>query len=219
MSRIKTFIGLDFMAMKPFLKFWHFFVYFVLLEYMTVLGSMAVIAISCAMAFAVLITAYPFAIGEKTNMDALYPTLSVNRKSVVQGRYLFAVACDVAILLFTFICIVIGKCIRLLWKGNADISEFFGLTIAIVITFFIIQLIQLPIYFKIGYTKAKLFTTISFGMFTYFCVAVFSKIDQNKVARFYENKPLFTFTVIAAVLILTLISYSLSVLFYKKREF
>jgi hypothetical protein len=101
-----------------------------------------------------------------------------------------------------------------------------ALILVIAILMILFELCQLPIYFKMSYTKSKFVALISFG-FVGAILGAFASITESgsyetlikSASGFFTNPVLFTLIILAILGILTIISYSLSVRFYRKREF
>jgi hypothetical protein len=175
-----------------------------------------------------LFVSYPFAIGEKNGLDALYVTLSVNRKTVVLGRYLFVLALNLCAVLGSFVCASFGLFAARsagLFESGWGGGDSFSLIAAFVSLMIVIQIIQLPIFFKVGYTKAKFLSIVPFaalmaGFSAFQRIAKGGGVDglSGFLAAVSENKfavPLATTVLVLAVCV----SYRLSLAFYKKRGF
>lgn len=155
MNKTMSFVRLDFYALKPYKRSLLILI-LIGLGMGAALRSLAVLS-SIFMVGQVLVMAYPFAIGEKNGTDTLYATLSLRRGSVVKGRYTFVVLIE-----------LIGILVILL--ASAVFSAFFSVDMAmqellasVCLLSFIASLtvaFQYPLYFKLGYAKAKAFTYI-----------------------------------------------------------
>ena len=171
-------------------------------------------------------TSYPFAVGEKTNMDALYVILSIGRKTVVLGRYVFALFLNICAIVFSFIFALAGfLAARAVNFGNR-IDEVFWMVLLFAMLFAVIEVIQLPFFFKFGYTKARFLSVLPFiaimgGYFAYIAMGSNSELS-GYVTVFFTNTLGAGGIVASAVLVLLLlifVSYRLSLSFYNKREF
>ena len=82
----------------------------------------------------------------------LYSTLSLGRKTVVIGRYLFALTLEIFCIMITLLCAVV-------LAGIIGTELIIGETLTVLsvlsCVFSLIVALQYPIYFKYGYTKAK----------------------------------------------------------------
>lgn len=99
-------------------------------------------------------------------IDSLYTVLSIERKTVVSGRYLFTLVLNICFGLLAYAFSFIGS---LLLQKEFNSNEALMVTIVVFLVYSIIQAIQLPIYFKLGYTKAKFIAYLPFiGLFLLF---------------------------------------------------
>jgi hypothetical protein len=173
---------------------------------------------------------YPFALGEKSNMDALYVTLNLNRKNVVAGRYLFALALNVCTLLFAFVLSTIGLLAASAVGVKINETETLAAVLALCAVFIVIQAIQLPLFFKLGYAKAKFFSLLPFAALMSSYIVILGAANRLNHSSIYKSLVAFSQTVgenavllaavaIAAMVIAIFVSYNLSLAFYKKREF
>ena len=228
MNKLIPFVRLDFMTVKPYYSVKNLLLYAAVALFMTLVSQNVSSAMGVGMMLGTMFVGYPFAVGEKSNMDALYATMSVDRNTVVLGRYLFTLLLNLCAVLFSYALAVIG-----LLAANAfgigtgldgpvtEVLTLIALTLSVI--FMMVQSIQLPIYFKLGYTKAKFLSIIPFAaiMAGYFVLLslgnVVSGLDGFLTTVLESG---FAFPLAAAVLILfVFVSFRLSVSFYKKREF
>ena len=224
MSKVLSFVKLDFVTIKPYMTLKNLILFIAVAVIMTISSDMSASGIGVLMIFAGLYVTYPFAIGEKTDIDALYITLSIKRSTVVLGRYLFAFVVDVSSgLLAYFFTFVIFTGLK---KGFNAIESL----IIVVVVFFIysiIQAIQLPIFFKLGYTKAKFLGYIPF-MGIPLVVVLFGNFFKNMVLteqitnflNWFETNPIAAVLLgVAFWLMIMAVSYQVSFAYYNKRDF
>jgi len=225
MNKLLAFVRLDFITVKPYLTFKNLLIYAALAFFFTIITGFMSSGISIGMMVGVLFLSYPFVIGEKSNMDALYSTLSINRKTVVLGRYLFAIAINCCTILFFLTFSIAGMLVTRISSFESGSGEIIWTIFFLAVLVLVIQALQLPLYFKLGYSKAKFVSMIPFaalpaGFF------VISSFDNGAITESLEN--LFTNVlnesslialVVFALLLVLYGSYRLSLLFYKKREF
>lgn len=227
MTKLKSFVRLDFVTIKPYFTIKNLLIYACVAIFLTSTSGNISAGLGVGMMLGTMFISYPFALGENNNMDALYTTMAIKRKTVVTGRYLFALVLDLCCIAFSFVFAAVSLITsrQIHFEGNAD-----GIiqTIAVLAAVFIlVQAIQLPIFFKFGYSKAKLFTLIPFCaiMVSYFIITGLSKkmLDlQNLIwigDFISKNQVIVILAAIALLGILVYISYNLSLMFYKKREF
>ncbi len=166
MNRTFSFIKLDFMTVKPYLKM----VYIVLLIILSLILSLTgnnLYSNGVLMAVPMVYMGDIFSISEKNNMDTLYITLSIKRSTVVFSRYLLMVIFNlfmgIVAFIFSFIMATLSGGSSNFYENGASI-----LTLFLILT---IEAIQLPVYFKIGYSKAQLFAVIAFIIFPFIPLA------------------------------------------------
>ncbi len=223
MSKALSFMRLDFITVKPYLTIKNLLIFMAVGLIMMISSGTSVTAIGIIMTFGVLYVSYPFAVGEKNGIDALYATLSLTRGSVVLGRYLFAFfvelcAALLALLLSTGMLIIMQK--------EVNLQELLVTTMVVFIIFSIMQAFQLPLYFKLGYAKAKL---VAYLPFLGFPLAVFLLTGMLKRSGVLQPlaaapewalaNPLIALCLgIALWASMVFLSYRMSLAFYKKRD-
>ena len=150
MNRVLSFVALDFRLIKPYVKS---ILFLLILGIGMGFGFKSVTTLSTFfMMSLVLVLPYPFTISEKNGLDMLYSTLSLNRTTVVKGRYLFALALGVLYVVTTFLCsVVLARIIG----AEFIVGETATVLCVLSSVFFVIVALQYPIYFKYGYTKAR----------------------------------------------------------------
>lgn len=102
--------------------------------------------------FIALMSVNIFAIQEKNNLDRLYGSVSVSLHDIVLGRYMFLL---LNYLLSILAVIVLHLAISLYHNTEITTSNIFlGVSLSFLV-FSAITGIQIPLFFKMGYTKAK----------------------------------------------------------------
>jgi hypothetical protein len=225
MNKAFSFTKLDFITVKPYLTMRTIILFAVMSLFFSVMNGNTMIAIGMGVIFAPMFLSYPFALGEKTNMDALYVTLDADRETVVIGRYLFALAIDFLSIVFALAVGLIGSAIYVLMGNDAaTISISPMLILVLAAALILLEAIQLPIYFKMPYSKAKIVTIASLGIVGGLFGLIAGGIGGGLIdPAAFENifsSPVLTALIILVVLaIAVIISYSLSLKFYGKRDF
>jgi len=225
MNKILSFVRLDFITVKPYFTVKNLLIFAVVAIFLTTMSGNVGSGMGVGIMLGTLFISYPFAVGEKSNMDALYATLSLNRKTVVAGRYLFALAFNLCAVLLSIAFAVVGVFLSGaagLGMGTGDVL-LAGILLAAV--FVVIQAIQLPFFFKMGYAKAKFFSMVPFVaiMAGYMVFMTASKDSgmmnqiESKLARLTSGA--LTGLAVLALMFICFLSYHLSLSFYKKREF
>lgn len=155
MNKTLSFVRLDFNLIKPYAT-----------------GILCLLVLGIAMGFGfkststlasyfmmslMLIMSYPFAVGDKNGLDTLYGTLSLSKKNIVTGRYLFVLMLEIICVVLAFFCSWILSIV--ISTEFILANELFTLSLLSGV-FSLIVSIQYPIYFKYGYNKAKILALI-----------------------------------------------------------
>ena len=228
MSRLLSFIRLDLYTVKPYLTLKNL-VIFALVAFIMLVSNSSVdsnlgSSIGMLMAFAALYASYPFVVGEKSNIDILYTTLSIQRNTVVLGRYLFALGLDIV----AGICAMAYSFVLLtILQRRFDPLSMLPVMLVLFIAFSIVQAVQLPIYFKLGYAKAKFLAYLPFFALPLLVVAFSNFVRELLPDAFVSsiltwlstNSLLAAFIGVVIWLAILFLSYRLSLRFYKKRDF
>ena len=172
-------------------------------------SSITVLCITGAWFIALMATNI-FAIQEKNHLDRLYGSVSVSLNEVVLGRYTFVflnyLASMVAIIIL-YLGFVLCR------KATFDVPDIMlGLGLSFLV-FSTITGIQMPLFFKMGYTKAKLWSFIPFVVLPSFVSALSGVLDFAQ-----SHKELFAFACILTSCIIQFVSYHIAVTFYRKQR-
>jgi hypothetical protein len=224
MNKLLAFVLLDFKTVKPYLTVKNLLLLALVAMSLSAVNGTVTIGVGIGFMLGTLFVGYPFAIGEKNNLDTLYATLSINRKTVVVGRYLFAFAFDVCAVVFSFVFALCG----LFVVRKAGVFQSGGLdSMALSVLMIFTQVIQVPIFFKFGYTKAKFITIIPFAGFMAGYAMFLSMAKAGGaagessvfLAGIVNNGTMPVFLTVLVLALSVYVSCSLSFLYYKKREF
>ena len=224
MNKALLFIRLDFITIKPYLTVKNLLIFVGVALFMLVPTNSLPGTFGILMALGALYSSYPFAIGEKSNIDVLYATLSIKRNTVVLGRYSFALTLDIVVGLFTFI---FSFLVLSVMQKSFDFIGSLSTILVLFLLFSLIQAVQLPIYFKMGYTKAKYLAYLPFMVLpaaVFIGTTFFSSLfTLDRIVGLFElvaANPL-TAALLAGVMWfgIMVISYRISLLFYQKRDF
>jgi hypothetical protein len=226
MNKLKSFMHLDIITIKPFFTVKSVLIFAAIAFFLTVVSYNLSSVFVVGMMFGLLFTSYPFAVGEKTNMDALYVILSIGRKTVVLGRYVFALFLNICAVVFSSIFALVGLLTARTANFGNRIDEVFWMVILFAALFAVIQVIQLPFFFKFGYTRARFLSIVPFIAIMAGYV-MFTSMGSNSrflssVTEFFTDTLSAGGMIASAVIILLLLifaSYRLSLSFYSKREF
>lgn len=216
------FIKLDLITIKPYVTLKNFIIFGLSTVFVIYGTKTSVTALGILMGFGTLYVTYPFAVGEKNGIDSLYAFLGIKRNTVVLGRYLYAFVIDLSFCLFGFF---------ITWMISLLMSSPFSLVDNLIVLGFLLlfftfsQFIQLPIYFKNGYSKARLSAYVPFLIIP-LCVVLFSQLYPSFTSLFdsilnwfilYPTTPVLIILMIW--LIGMIISIKQSQKFYMNREF
>ena len=155
MTRTLKFMRLDFLGIKPHMKY----VYLAAVAYAIMATSTTGIAgaIGMSLMFSAFFVSYPFAIADKANFNALYSQLAIQRREVVRGRYSFLLATSVVVTTTAGLISLVASLVR--QTGGQTISDLIAealpaLAATIMLSGFL-QALQLPIFFRLPYEKAR----------------------------------------------------------------
>ena len=222
MDNLKSFVRLDFMTVKPYFTGKNVLIFVAAALFMTVTSGSISSGVFFGMMIGTLFISYPFAVGEKSNIDTLYVILSVNRKTIVLGRYVFAFLLNVCAILFVFIIAMVALPLaRAFGIGSDGASEVFMMGVLLAALFAVVQAIQLPIYFKYSYTKAKFISFAPFAAMMAVFVMLTTMSSSSEAINLVSgsiaslnNGGLIVCAVLALALAMS-VSYTLSLSFYK----
>lgn len=172
MNKVLSFVKLDIRLMKPYLS-----AVLILLGLGITMGigfKSGETLSSYFMVMLILIMSYPFAVMEKNNLNVLYGTLTLNKKTVVIGRYLFVILIALAGAVLSFLG---SLTITLLFKQQFILADNLFVLCLSMILFLLVVSFQYPIYFKLGYTKARMAALIP--LFIVFAVVMFIPMLSN----------------------------------------
>jgi len=225
MNKLISFVRLDFMTIKPYFTVKSMVIFAAIAFFLTVVSYNLSSVFVVGMMFGLMFTSYPFAVSEKTNMDALYIILSIGRKTVVLGRYVFALFLNICAVVFSFIFALAGLLTAQATNFGNRIGEVLWMVILFAALFAVIQVIQLPFFFKFGYTKARFLSIVPFiaimaGYVTFTSMrnSGFSGSITENLTNTLGGGSMITLAILF-LLLLIFTSYRLSLSFYRKREF
>ena len=224
MSKVLSFVRLDFITVKPYLTAKNLLILLVAVTALSLNKAGGGVIIGIIMAFALMYSGYPFAVGEKSGIDQLYSTLPMSKSSVVLGRYGFFLVLDgmSGIVAYVFIFVL-----QTVLRQRFSLFETLLTVLALFVIYTFFQAIQLPIYFKLGYAKAKFLAYMPIAIFPLVTLAVGSRFSEadwvglaEKLLLWMSDNQFYAIAISVVVwMTMMLVSYSISLNFYKKREF
>jgi ABC-type transport system involved in multi-copper enzyme maturation permease subunit len=168
-----------------------------------------------------------FVEGENNNLNALYITLSADRKTVVFGRYLLAVMINIITLLLCLAITTVFLIIQQTFDYNLNAVSGYWNLFAMMPVIIIAQIIELPLYFKRNIHEAGkyAFFPIFFILLSAMLISQYVYLRDgflDGVTNFFSSSAN-TFWAIAATLAVLgagmYVSYRFALRFYKRREF
>jgi len=101
---------------------------------------------------AIVFTSYPFSTDERARLDTLYSVLPVKRQTVVIGRYLTICAVTLSLAVLSTV-LLFG--ISLALRQPLDLRILLQLLLCAIAISSLFVAIQAPLYFSLGFTKAR----------------------------------------------------------------
>lgn len=227
MAKLNSFLRLDLMTIKPYFTLKNLVVFAAVALFISLMGGGVSASVQVGMMLGTIFVSYPFAVGDRCDMDALYATLSVSRKTVVLGRYIFTFALNLCSVIFSLILASVGLAAAKFTGNSLSSAEAIWATFALAAVFIVVQAMQLPVFFKLGYAKAKFVSMIPFaalmaGFLAFNTIAKKSDIlirGSDWLVGMPGGGAAIGLIGGLVVCLIIVVSYSLSLVFYKKREF
>lgn len=205
---------LDFFTMKSQAVLYAIMVLIIVM--FSIMDSSIIVSFITGAWFTALMASNIFIIQEKNNLNRLYGSVSVELKDIVLGRYIFAFS-NYAISLVTVIAVsLIVSLFRDMFIDVSDILLGFSLSLLI---YSIITGIQMPLFFKLGYTKAKMWAVVPFLIVMLLVIIPsFITVLSTFVQSVMSNQSMIIAVGIVASCVIQLISYKIAVIAYRKRK-
>lgn len=214
---------LDFMMIKNYLVK-NIALLLVMSIFISVMNKNVIMILGMMGIYGVMVLSYPFVLQEKNGIDNFYGTLSLNRKIIVRGRYLFTIGLGILSGVISLVsCIVLNKVMNF----GMTIEEILFTAIIMFGIYIILASLQLPIYFKFGYTKAKMYAMFPIFLMSMIVIGGTTIITErpelmekiNHLGIMIENNSLAVgVMVVAAVLLIMEVSIIISSKFYEERK-
>ena len=225
MNKTMSFIRLDFFTVKPYFTWRNLSIYIIVALIMAFSSKTPYASIGMLMVFASLYVTVPFSVSEKNSIDALYVTLAIKRKDVVAGRYIFALFVNLFAGILAWFFSMLAMTITKAPMYDNDIKTAFATVVVMFIIINVIQAVQLPIFFKLGYSKAKFLSYLPFfslAALSGFILTFFNNDNFNFsgiIVWVESNMIIAVLILIAAWLLIMFVSYKISLAYYNKRDF
>ena len=205
---------LDFFTMKSQAVLYVIMV--LIVSMFSIMDSSIIVSFITGAWFTALMASNIFVMQEKNNLNRLYGSVSVELKDIVLGRYIFAFS-NYAISLVTVI--VVSLIVSLFRDMFIDVSNILlGFSLSLLI-FSIITGIQMPLFFKLGYTKAKIWAVVPFlVVMLLVIIPSFITVLSTFIQSVMSNRSMIIAVGIVASCVIQLISYKIAVIAYRKRK-
>ncbi len=214
MTDSMKFTKLDFFTMKSQLPGYLSLVFIVSL--FSIMGSTVILICITSAWFTALMSSNVFIIQEKNNLNRLYGSVSISLKNIVFGRYLYVISSY-----FMALCLSLLLYLPFSYfKGNTFVimDYIIGISASLLIFTTIVGL-QMPLLFKLGYTKAKLWSMIPFIVVMLFISLPSFVSSLSGIVTFMLSHSTFLITIcLIASCIIYYFSYHLSVLGYRRHS-
>lgn len=206
---------LDYFTCKP-----NIISYFTLIPVTIIFSFMSISSIFIfnftAAWFIALMSTNIFVVQEKNELERLYASLSLTTQNIVAGRYIYTYATFLLAYIFTTLVGVISIILKHESVNGLDIITSFSLSL---FTFTAIIAIQLPLYFRYGYSKAKIYCLIPFVLVMLFVMLPsFIGSLANIISFAMEHDIFINILSILISLFILGVSYCFSIRGYKKRK-
>lgn len=214
MTNVLKMAKLDFFTIKSQL-FSYLSLAIIILMFEFIGSTIAILCVTGAW-FVAMMSTTVFATQEKNNLDRLYGSVSISLNDIVLGRYVFVFFNYFAAFLLIIVLNFGFALYRNTSVGVLDIMLGFSLSFLV---FSVITGIQMPMFFKMGYTKARAWALIPFSVVMLLLVI---PAFVPALSGFIEFMKMYTKAlVISGILassIIQFVSYKISVILYRKRK-
>lgn len=205
---------LDFFTMKSQAVLYAIMVLIIVM--FSIMDSSIIVSFITGAWFTALMASNIFVIQEKNNLNRLYGSVSVELKDIVLGRYIFAFSNYVISLVTVIAFSLIVSLFRDMFIDVSNILLGFSLSLLI---YSIITGIQMPLFFKLGYTKAKIWAVVPFlVVMLLVIIPSFITVLSTFIQSVMSNQSMIIAVGIVASCVIQLISYKIAVIAYRKRK-
>ena len=190
MEKVCKFAKLDLFMVKPYLKKYMLLLFAVSIPVIITTKNIYMMSF-IAMFYGVIMVSYPFALSEKNNIENFYGTLSLKKRNIVNGRYIFTLGTMIFFTILSYIIMIVGNVIL---RQGLEYSELLFVLVTGYFMSLILVSLQLPTYFKLGYTKGKIFTYVPFFVIAIGVPLLGSLMGESTekfkaIAAYIENNP------------------------------
>ena len=215
MSGYMKMTKLDFVTMKS--QYWAYLSLLLIIALFWTMGSSVTLLCYTASWFIALFSQVVFSLQEKNKLDYLYGSVCINVKDIVLGRYIFTflnfIVSLIAVLMLYFVT-------ALFQNEGWQITD---IAVGVSLSFLVVSIItgvQMPMYFKMGYTKARIWAMVPF-MTVMFLMALFKPLTHllsGTITFMQSHQGVLIIDGIVVGVIIQFISYRVSVAAYRRRR-
>lgn len=223
MNNILKFVELDHRTIKPYLTLKNLVIVLGVALFLAFVNKNALIPLSIISVFVTIYLSYPFAVGEQNGIDPLYRILGVSRRNVVLGRYLWALSMNLGGIVFG---LILALLLSLALSLPFVLGEALAMLGGLFFIFSLMQAFQFPLFFKLGYMKAKTVSYLPFMVLGGIFVVFSSFLDRIPVSFLTNVEKFFSDSLGFAIILVILLwgfLQGISILFslrgYEKRDF
>lgn len=214
MSGFLKMTKLDFYTIKPQLAaYLSLVLIIVMFEFMD--SSVIVLCMTGAW-YVALMSSTIFAMQEKNSLERLYGSLSVGLRDIVLGRYVFVFLNY----FISFLMIILLHSGFALFQNKAlEVSDMMLGLSASFLAFSVITGVQMPLYFKLGYAKAKVWSMVPFmAVMALIAIPSFVPAFFGIIEWIQSERSAMILGGLLASCIVQFLSYRISLVFYRKRR-
>lgn len=214
MSGFLKMTKLDFYTIKPQLAaYLSLVLIIVMFEFMD--SSVIVLCMTGAW-YVALMSSTIFAMQEKNSLERLYGSLSVGLRDIVLGRYVFVFLNY----FISFLMIILLHSGFALFQNKAlEVSDMMLGLSASFLAFSVITGVQMPMYFKLGYAKAKVWSMVPFmAVMALIAIPSFVPAFFGIIEWIQSERSAMILGGLLASCIVQFLSYRISLVFYRKRR-
>lgn len=215
-------VAKDILIQKKQLLFGFVYILFLIFAFQS-MGSAA--SSGGVVAFTYMLVMTSCAYEDKNKTDIMLNSLPVRRSHIVAAKYISVYVFLTMGMIFYYLSTTAIGILGLPVKAYPlTLESFVGGVVAVSL----LSGIYLPIFFKVGYLRSKIFNFILFFLFffgvQYFVAALQESKNHawiNGISDFFQSQGdiIIALTIFAIAMILLITSYAVSLKFYKQREF
>ncbi|WP_068454877.1 ABC-2 transporter permease [Aedoeadaptatus pacaensis] len=213
---------MDFLGIRPYIT-WKPMAFFILFSIgFTYFMDLSFFPMVFAMTMSLMIMTYPFVTGEDSGTERLYRMIGMEDEDTVRGRYLYSI---VVFFIATLAALIMMNGVSFAKNGELLIRESL-IGGGIYLTMFILYMaIALPIFFSMGYKKAKAVawltlvaaTLIVIGI-TDFATSAFPEEVKGLYLWAMNHVVLIVLFGIVFLVLMTMLSYGIALKKFKRRD-